>query len=130
MNLKRRNKVSAEFSMSSMTDIVFLLLIFFMLTSTLVTTHALDLTLPRAKGKSTQKQIISVSITNDLKYYIDRDLIEKNHIELKLQELLSGQENPRISIRAEYKVPFENVVEVMDIASRNKYKIIVAVRPK
>ena len=116
--------------MSSMTDIVFLLLIFFMLTSTLVTTDALDLTLPKAKGKSTEKQIVSVSVTNDLRYYIDKTPIRKNQVEFKLQELLSNQKSPRVAIRAEHKVPFENVVEIMDIASRNKYKVIVAVRSK
>ncbi len=68
MALRTRNKVSPNFSMSSMTDIVFLLLIFFMLTSTLVTTNALDLVLPSSKAKSVKKQTVSVSIDKNLKH--------------------------------------------------------------
>lgn len=73
MNLRGRNKVTPEFNMSSMTDIVFLLLIFFMLTSTMVTTNALDLVLPKAKGKTDSNKSISISIDKDLKFYLDKD---------------------------------------------------------
>jgi len=73
MALKSRNKVSAVFSMSSMTDIVFLLLIFFMLTSTLVTTNALDLVLPNSTAQTVKKQRVSVSINENLEYYIDKE---------------------------------------------------------
>ena len=82
MNLRGRNKISPEFSMSSMTDVVFLLLIFFMLTSPVITPEALDLILPKAKGKTTSKQTLSVSITKDLQFYInsEKDEQQKNHI--------------------------------------------------
>ena len=73
MKLKGRNKVSPEFSMSSMTDIVFLLLVFFMLTSN--SPNALDLILPKAKGKSTSTQNVSVTIDKDLKYYVNNEEI-------------------------------------------------------
>ena len=89
MNLRGRNKVSPEFSMSSMTDIVFLLLIFFMLTSPVITPEALDLILPKA-----------------------------------------GKEKPTIILRAEEGVPIEKAVNVMDIANRNSYKIVLAVKPE
>ncbi len=130
MNLRSRNKVSAEFSMSSMTDIVFLLLIFFMLTSPAITPEALDLILPKAKGKTTNVQNISVSITKDLQFYIDSDRVSSSSLESTLKSKLAGVENPTIILRAEEGVPIEKAVHVMDIANRNKYKIVLAVKPE
>ena len=129
MNLRGRNKVDANFSMSSMTDIVFLLLIFFMLTSTLVTTNALDLVLPKAKGKTGKNQNISVSINKDLNYYIDKTPVQEGQIEGQLQQMLAGQAEPAIVIRAEKSVPIDNVVKVLDIARRNKFKAVLATQP-
>ncbi|QHI36685.1 hypothetical protein IMCC3317_20500 [Kordia antarctica] len=128
MRLKGRNKVSPEFSMSSMTDIVFLLLVFFMLTAN--SPNALDLLLPKAKGKSTNTQNVAVSIKKNLEIYIDSDRIREGEIEAKLKQELAGQVEPTIILRVEEGVPIEKAVYVLDIANRNKYKIILAVRPK
>ena len=130
MNLRGRNKISPEFSMSSMTDIVFLLLIFFMLTSPAITPEALDLILPKAKGKTTTKQNVAVSITKDLQVYIDKERVSNSSLEARLQEALSGVEDPTIILRAEEGVPIERAVNVMDIANRNRYKIVLAVKPE
>ena len=130
MNIRGRNKVSAEFSMSSMTDIVFLLLIFFMLTSTLVATDALDMVLPKAKGKTEKSQDVAVSITKDLTFYIDKTPVKKENLETLLKARLQKSEKPVIILRAEEGVPIEEVVYVMDIANRNNYKLILAVRPE
>ena len=130
MKLRGRNKVSAEFSMSSMTDIVFLLLIFFMLTSPAITPEALDLILPKAKGKTTNVQNISVSITKDLQVYINDERVSSSSLEQKLKEKLAGVEDPTIILRAEEGVPIEKAVTVMDIANRNRYKIVLAVKPE
>lgn len=130
MNLRGRNKISPEFSMSSMTDVVFLLLIFFMLTSPAITPEALDLILPKAKGKTTTKQTLSVSITKDLQVYIDSERISNSALEAELKQRLAGEENPTIILRAEEGVPIEKAVNVMDIANRNKYKIVLAVKPE
>jgi len=128
MKFKNRNKVSPEFSMSSMTDIVFLLLIFFMLTSN--APNALDMILPKAKGKSTNTQNVSVSIKKNLTYYVNGKNLKANQIENTLKNLLTDTEKPTIMLRAEEGVPIEKAVLVMDIANRNKYKVILAVRPK
>ncbi|PKV52739.1 MULTISPECIES: ExbD/TolR family protein [Aquimarina] len=130
MNLRGRNKVSPEFSMSSMTDIVFLLLVFFLLTSPAITPEALDLILPKAKGKSSNVQNISVSITNKLQYYIDEERISQSSLESTLLSRLQGKNEPTIILRAEEGVPIEKAVSVMDIANRNKFKVILAVRPE
>lgn len=130
MNLRGRNKISPEFSMSSMTDIVFLLLIFFMLTSPAITPEALDLILPKAKGKTTTKQNVAVSITKDLQVYINKERVSNSALEQRLKAELAGVEDPTIILRAEEGVPIERAVDVMDIANRNRYKIVLAVKPE
>ena len=129
MRIRGRNKVSPEFSMSSMTDIVFLLLIFFMLASTLVTTSALDILLPKASGKTENKKSVAVSIKKDLTYYIDQNRVGESMLESELVRILSPEGQPTIVLRAEQSVPVQNVVKVMDIANRNKFKVILAVKP-
>ena len=129
MNLRGRNKIDPTFNMSSMTDIVFLLLIFFMLASTLVTTNAIDILLPSASGKTENKKSVSVSIKKDLTFYIDQKRVRENVLENELIGLLSNEASPTIVLRAEKSVPIDNVVKVMDIANRNKFKVILAVKP-
>ncbi|BAO74854.1 ExbD/TolR family protein [Winogradskyella sp. PG-2] len=129
MNIRGRNKVTPEFNMASMTDIVFLLLIFFMIASTLVTTNAIDIILPKASGKTENKKSIAVSIKKDLTYYIDQKRVGVSVLESQLKSIMASQESPTIVLRAEKSVPVENVVKVMDIANRNKFKVILAVKP-
>lgn len=130
MNLRGRNKVSAEFNMSSMTDIVFLLLIFFMISSPVVTPEALDLILPQAKGKTTSHQDIAVSIDKNNNVFINDQQVAKNQLELELQKQVGNQENPTIILRSEQSVAIQEAVDIMDIAQRNHYKLILAVKPK
>ena len=129
MKLRGRNKINPEFSMSSMTDIVFLLLVFFLLTSPAIAPNALDLILPKAKGKTTQVQKTSVSITKKGAYYINTERVSEYNLEDELNKLLSGQSEPTIILRAEEGVPIEDAVFVMDIANKNNYKVVLAVRP-
>jgi len=116
--------------MSSMTDIVFLLLVFFLLTSPTITPEALDLILPKAEGKSSSVQNISVSITNKLQYYVDTERISQSKLETILKSKLADKSEPTIILRAEEGVPIEKAVGVMDIANRNKFKVILAVKPE
>lgn len=127
MKLKGRNKVSPDFSMSSMTDIVFLLLIFFMLQAN--SPNALDLLLPKAKGKSTNKQNVSVSIDKNLQYFVNEQRINGDYLEIELKKALEGQDKPTIILRAEESVAIKEAVNVMSIANKNSYKVILAVRP-
>ncbi|HKJ06648.1 MAG TPA: biopolymer transporter ExbD [Flavobacteriaceae bacterium] len=130
MDIRGRNKINSNFNMSSMTDIVFLLLIFFMITSTLVTTSALDILLPKASGKTENRKSVSVSITKNLAYYINNEKVSESTLEQDLLSLLSNKETPTIVLRAEEGVPIEKAVKIMDIANRNRFKVILAVRPK
>ena len=129
MNIRGRNKISPEFNMSSMTDIVFLLLIFFMIASTLVTTNAIDILFPKASGRTENKKSLAVSIKKDLSFYIDQSKVEVQNLEAELLELLQKEATPTLVLRAEKSVPVDYVVKVMDIANRNKFKIILAVNP-
>lgn len=131
---KTRNKVSTEFNMSSMTDIVFLLLIFFMLTSTMVTTNALDLVLPKAKGKTDSNKNTTVNINENAEFFIDKNPVSKEQLEEQLLAILpsgSGDDKARaIVLRAEKTVEYDNIIYVMDIANRNQIKTVLAVDPK
>jgi len=129
MGLRSRNKVSANFNMSSMTDIVFLLLIFFMLTSTLVSPNALKLLLPSSKAKTLEKQTISISITKDIDFYINENKVTATTIEQELKLLIKNEKEPAIILHTDKTVAIEHVVKVMDIAYRNKYKIVLATTP-
>ena len=130
MSLRSRNKVSANFNMSSMTDIVFLLLIFFMLTSTLVSPNPLKLLLPNSKARTLEKQTLSVSITPEIQFYIEDRQIAIENLEQELKLELAGQQEPAIVLHADKTVDIEHAVLVMDIAYRNKYKIVLATNPK
>ncbi len=129
MGLRSRNKVTPNFNMSSMTDIVFLLLIFFMLTSTLVSPNALKLLLPSSKAKTLEKQTISISITPEIDFYINENEVNSNSIEQELKLLIGNEVEPAIILHADKTVAIEHVVKVMDIAYRNKYKIVLATSP-
>ena len=130
MSLRSKNKISANFSMSSMTDIVFLLLIFFMLTSTLVSPNALKLLLPNSKARTLEKQTISVSITPEIEYYIQDQKFPFDQLENQLKQRLANELEPAIVLHADKTVDIEFAVKVMDIAYRNKYKVVLATNPK
>ena len=130
MSLRSKNKVSANFSMSSMTDIVFLLLIFFMLTSTLVSPNALKLLLPNSKARTLEKQTISVSITPETEYFIEDQKFPFDQLENQLKQRLANEQEPASILQADKTVDIEFAVKVMDIAYRNKYKVVLATNPK
>ncbi|ALU74171.1 biopolymer transporter ExbD [Tenacibaculum finnmarkense genomovar finnmarkense] len=130
MNLKGRNKVDPSFNMSSMTDIVFLLLIFFMLTSTLVTVNAIDVLLPKAGGKTENNSAIAVSITEDSAFYIDKTKVSAVNLEKTILSKVGTDKKKTVVIRGDQNVAYKNVMKVIDIANRNKLKMILAVKAK
>jgi len=135
MALKRKSRISTEFSMASMSDLVFLLLIFFMITSTLVAPNALKLLLPESNNQTAAKPITTISITQDLKYYINDDGTLKRVAFQEIEPFLKdkygvGNDEIYISLHAEKTVPWEEVVKIMNIARKNKYKLIAATAPE
>lgn len=137
MAIKRRTKADPSFSMSSMTDIVFLLLIFFLVTSTLVNPNALKLLLPKSSNQVAAKPTLSVSIKhyqdrNTFSYHINgkQKPVAYKDLEEAIQAELTDTEDPTFSIYADKTVPIEKVVDLMNIAKRNKYKVILATSPE
>jgi biopolymer transport protein ExbD len=130
MALSQRNKISINFSSVGMTDVVFNLLIFFMLTSTMVHPSAIKLLLPKGSTQTSAKPLTTVSITSDLNYYIEKQPVAFDQIENILKQKLGSNPDTYISLHADKSVPFENVVKVLDIAQRNNYKLIIATSQK
>ena len=126
MPLKQTNKANPNFNMSSLTDIIFLLLIFFMLTSTLVAPNALNLDLPSSNSQTVADEGTSVSITRNLEYYVGVDKVSFDELPTALSQQLEGKEDPTIILNAEKSVPIEHVVNVMNIAKEMKLKVILA----
>ncbi len=136
MALKRNTKVDASFALSSMTDIVFLLLIFFLVTSTLINPNALKLLLPKSTGQVSAKATVSVSIKdwqNDTyTYHVNGNVNPSTYeeVEDQLISLLLNEEDPTFSIYSDQTVPVGEVVQIMNIAKRNHYKVILATQPE
>ena len=130
MAIRSSNKISPTFSMASLTDMVFLLLIFFMVTSTVVSPNALKLLLPQSNNQTAAKAVTSVSIDKNLNFYIERTPVAFADLERQLQVKLMDVQDPTISLHAERTVPWDEIVKVMNIAARNKYRMIAATAPE
>ncbi|MEN9939323.1 MAG: hypothetical protein RIR61_130 [Bacteroidota bacterium] len=116
--------------MSSMTDLVFLLLIFFMLTSTLVTSSALDVILPKSKAQSVNKASITVTIDKDLNVSVNETVVAMDQVEMQLLTLASQDPEMVVILRADESVPTGETVRIMDIAYRNRLKLVLATDPR
>ncbi|MGC6478890.1 MAG: ExbD/TolR family protein [Flavobacteriaceae bacterium] len=128
MNLRGRNKITPEFNMSSMTDIVFLLLIFFMIASTLAKQlETIDVQLPQAKGKTENRNTVTVSILKGGVFYVDQQKVTKAALAQTLQGQLVQMSVPSLVIRAEKSVALDEVVYVMNWANQNGVKVVLAV---
>lgn len=130
MALKRRTKVDASFNMSSMTDIVFLLLIFFMVTSTMVHPNALKLLLPQSENQTSATPLTSVSITQNLEYYVETEKVQLSELEGILRAKMTNDPEIYISLNVDESVPTSELVKVMNICKKNKYKLILATRAR
>ena len=116
--------------MASMTDLVFLLLIFFMLTSTLVTSSALDVILPKSKAQSVNKASITVTIDSVLTVSVNDAVVPMDQLELQLLSLASQDPERLVILRADESVPTGETVRIMDIAYRNRLKLVLATDPR
>ncbi|MDX5422910.1 MAG: biopolymer transporter ExbD [Hymenobacteraceae bacterium] len=129
MNLRSKNRINAEFSMSSMTDIIFLLLIFFMLTSNFVTPSGLPISLPTSKTSDIVMEKISVTITENLEYYVNDQPVALADIEPQLTSLLQGTEAGAVVLRVDKSVPVEHLVKVAGIAKSLNASVTLATEP-
>ena len=132
MKLKTQNKVDPLFQMSSLTDIIFLLLIFFMLTSTLVAPNAIKLLLPNATGQTLASQTVSVSISEDLTYYINGKEIPFSKLENEIRKAVQGVEEPvpTVVLRVDKRVEVNELVSVLKLGNRLNVRMILATKPE
>ncbi len=128
MNLNSKHKVEASFSMSSMTDVVFLLLIFFMLTSSFITPSGLPVNLPSSKSSEIVMQKVSVTITDDLKYFVNDQQVNIKQLEGVLRNEFAGKEGV-VVLHCDKSVPVEYVVSVAGIATALEAKVSIATKP-
>ncbi|HAE13890.1 MAG: biopolymer transporter ExbD [Chitinophagales bacterium] len=129
MALRSRNTRKAEFSMSSMTDIIFLLLIFFLLTSTLVAPNAIPMLLPNSNTTAQATETLAVSIDRDLNFFVNKREVSVDDLEAVLTANLKGTKDEGIVLYADKSVPVDEVVKVLNIANTLKIKVVLATNP-
>jgi|SRR5690606_32553384 biopolymer transport protein ExbD len=128
MNFRSKNRIDPSFSMASMTDLIFLLLVFFMLTSSFVTPSGLPVNLPSSKASSIEVQKISVTVTKDLQFFVNDKPVRRAMLEPELKSMLSGGQGS-IVLHIDKSVPSEHLVYVAGIATSLNAKVVVATKP-
>jgi biopolymer transport protein ExbD len=129
MAIGSRNKVNVSFSLSGMTDIVFLLLLFFMLVSTLTAPVAMNVLLPQSSNQTSSNPLITISITSKMEYMVDDKICDFEEIEPLLKTKLgSPKEPPTIRINADENINMDEIYKILEIAKRNKFKVILGTR--
>lgn len=134
MSLKRRTKATPTFNMASMTDIIFLLLIFFMITSTMVSPNAIKVLLPQGSKQTMAKTVSRVIIDKELNIYAANGNEEERPVTLEelptvLGEAVNDSTELFVSLYADEAVPYKNIVEILSIANENHFKMVLATRP-
>ncbi len=136
MAIRTRNKLSVDFNMASMSDLVFLLLIFFMLTSTLIAPNAIKLMLPSSNSKTMAKQTVTVYINEGFQYFLEERPSSELSLQADLQAALQSQKEGTVVVRSDKSVPVQYVVNVIDAinqlneSTQSSYKVILATSPK
>jgi len=135
MAIKSRNKLDISFSTASMSDLVFLLLIFFMLTSTLIAPNAIKLLLPSSQSKTMAKQTLTVYINDQFQYFVNEEEVMPDMLQQAIQQQLSGQKDASVVLKADESVSLQYVVNVIDAVNtineteKTGHKVILATRP-
>lgn len=131
MNLRRRKRAGAEVHTSAMNDIMFFLLLFFLIASTVTNPNVVKLLLPRSdSGQSVSKKTITVSVTKELEYFVDKQPVNADQLLPKLQSYQGSAQELTIVLYVDRTVAIENVINVMDIANKLKIKLVLATEPK
>jgi biopolymer transport protein ExbD len=136
MAIKARNKVEPAFNSSSMSDLVFLLLIFFMLTSTLVAPNAIKLMLPSSSSKTMAKQTVTVYINEEMTYFVDETPADESQLMELINDKIGVDSEATVVLRSDKSVPVQYIVNVIDAvnqinnATDNNHKVILATAPK
>ena len=135
MAIKMRNKRSVQFSMASMSDLVFLLLIFFMLTSTLIAPQAIKLLLPTSESRTLARQTVTVYINEQLQVFLEENPVDLDALQSGLIQMLANETTASVVLRADRTVPVQDVVSVIDIVNNinnlqnTRHRVILATQP-
>ena len=131
MNLRRKNRATSEVSTHSLNDIMFFLMLFFLIASTMANPNVVKLMLPGANSNQTViKKPISVSIKKDLSYYIDTKPVSIDQLESRLAEMTVSVKDLAVVIRVDKDVPVQYLVDILDIGNKLKIKMVLATQPK
>lgn len=129
MKLRPKNRFHAEVSTSSLSDIMFFLMLFFLITSTLISPSVIKLTLPNAKHHQTvRKTEITVSITKDLQYYINNTRVEYINLEQELSKMITDVNNVTVVLRCDNSIPVQELVNILQVGNKMKIKMILATK--
>ena len=135
MALRRKKKILAEFSMASMTDMIFLLLIFFMITSTVVVPNAIKVLLPQGQQQTSAKPLTRVTIDQDLNYYVAFGKETERQVSFEeitpfLQDCFDKEPEMYVALYADENIPYREFVKVLEIINQNNFKLVLITRPK
>lgn len=131
MNFRRRHKIAAEVNTASLNDIMFFLMLFFLITSTVVNPNVVKLLLPKSStGQTVSKKTITVSITKDLEYFVEKVPVNEEQIPVVLQGYLGKAQELTVVLYVDKTVSIEHIVDVMDISNKLKIKLVLATEPK
>ncbi len=131
MKLRQRRRASAEMHTSAMNDIMFFLLLFFLIASTVTNPNVIKLMLPKSStGQSVSKKTIVVSLTQDLRYYVDKKEIQATELNSTLEGYKKLATELTIVLHVDRTVDVQHVVEILDIAQKLNIKLVLATEPK
>lgn len=135
MALKRKSQILVEFNMASMTDMIFLLLIFFMITSTVVVPNAIKVLLPQSAKQTSAKPLTRVTINADSHYFVAFGNQKERRVSFEeitpfLQECYAREPDIYVALYADESIPYKEVVKILDIANQNHFKMILVTRPR
>ncbi|CAA9200479.1 ExbD/TolR family protein [Flavobacterium collinsii] len=131
MSIKRKRRFHAEVATSSLSDIMFFLLLFFLIISTLANPNVIKMTLPKAKAnEKTNKQLISLSVTEDKKFYIDKVPVEFDALETTLMSKIGADKQQTVVVRIPFNLQVQDLVDVLQIGVKNNLKFVIATSPK
>jgi len=135
MAFKKKRRITAEFSMASMTDMIFLLLIFFMITSTVVVPNAIKVVLPQSAQQTSAKPLVRLTIDKDIHYFVGSGKTKDVPVAFEeiipfLQQNINLDPDMYVALYADETIPYAEVVKILDIANQNNFKMILVTRPK
>lgn len=131
MSIKRKRRFHAEVATSSLSDIMFFLLLFFLIISTLANPNVIRMTLPKSKANDkTNKQYISLSVTEDKKFFIDKEPVEFEALETTLMSKMGSQKDQTVIVRIPFNLQVQDLVDVLQIGVKNNLKFVIATSPK